>query len=411
MALYGVHSVNYLLPLITIPYLARILGPANWGLLAFAQAFALYLNLILEYGFNLSATREVARAQGNKETLSDLLSGVIGAKIFLIIACFTLSLLAKNWMGPFREHPELFWGALFWALGQAFNPLWYYQGLERMRFAAALDISTKILATIGVFLIVRAPEHGWKVLFLQGSASFLSTFLSMSFAYREISFRFPSVLSSVKALRLGWTMFLFRSSVSLYTVGNTFVLGLFVPGQIVAYYAGAEKLSKALVGLLIPINQALYPRLSHLAQNDKAQAARLARTSFFFMAGLGLAMGLIAFIGAPLWTRILLGPGFSQAVPVLRILSVLPFLIAMSNVLGIQWMLPLGLDSQFNKIILGAGLINIVLAVLLAPSYAHIGMAWAVVTAEVFVTASIYYLLKKQKIDPFQFQMNLQAIS
>src|SRR4030095_2048062 len=112
-------------------------------------------------------------------------------------------------------------------------------------------------------------------------------------------FQFPNLRSAVRALRLGWTMFLFRSLVSLYTAGNTLILGLFAPSQIVAYYAGGEKISKALVGLLTPINQALYPRLSYLTQHDKGQAARLAKLAFYCMAGFGLTAGIIAFIWAP----------------------------------------------------------------------------------------------------------------
>jgi polysaccharide transporter, PST family len=405
LTLYGVHFVNYLLPLVTVPYLARVLGPAHWGLLAFAQAFSQYLNLIIEYGFNLSATREVSRFRENKTKLADLLSGVTGAKVILIASCLTISLLAKPWIPLFHEHSNLFWGALFWAFGQSFNPLWYYQGLERMKFAATLDISAKTLATVGIFFIVHDPNHAARVLFLQGGASLLSASFSLFFAYREVPFLIPNISSAWKALRLGWTMFLFRSSVSLYTVGNTFILGLFVPSQMVAYYAGGEKISKALVSLLTPIIQALYPRLSYLTQHDKAKAAQLTRVAFRIMTGIAAAMGAIAFIWAPFWTRILLGPGYEEATPILRILSLLPILIAMSNVLGIQWMLPLGLDMQFNRIILTAGLINILLAVLLAPFYAHLGMAWAVVIAETFVTTSIFLLLKKQKLDPFQVNL------
>ena len=124
LTLYGVHSVNYLLPLVTVPYLARILGPSHWGLLAFSQAFAQYLNLIIEYGFSLSATREVSRFRENKVKLAELLSGVTGAKVMLVASCFIISLLAKPWIPPFQENPGLFWGALFWAFGQSFNPLW-----------------------------------------------------------------------------------------------------------------------------------------------------------------------------------------------------------------------------------------------------------------------------------------------
>ncbi|MCY3131480.1 flippase, partial [Acinetobacter baumannii] len=148
---------------------------------------------------------------------------------------------------------------------------------------------------------------------------------------------------------------------------NTFILGLFAPPQVVGYYAGAEKISKAFLGLLAPVSQALYPRLSHLVRNAPQEAARLARLGLWTMGLGGVVLGLGVLALARLLVRFLLGEGYEPAVLPLRILALLLPLIALSNVLGIQWMLPLGLDRSFNAIIVGAGLVNLALAVVLAP--------------------------------------------
>ncbi|MFO1518589.1 MAG: flippase [bacterium] len=403
-ALYGVHFVNYLFPLVTIPYLARVLGPSTWGLVAFAQSFGQYLNLIMEYGFNLSATREVARFREDKKKLAELLAGVLGAKSLLTLACFAAALIAKVFVGNFQAHPILFWSALFWSIAQSFSPIWYYQGLERMKFVASLDVVAKTFSTLAIFLIVRSPDHAWKVLVLQGGGAFLSSSVALWIAYRGVPFQVPNFFLTLQALKMGWTMFLFRSAVSLYTVGNTFILGLFAPPEFVGFYAGAEKISKALVGLLTPINQALYPRLSYLAQESRAKAAQLTQISFKVMGGIGMLMGVVAFIGAPIWVRLFLGSGFEASILPLKILSFLPLLIALSNVLGIQWMLPLGMDRAFNWVIIGAGLLNLTLAVLLAPRFAQVGMAWAVVISEIFVTGAIFVLLRMKRLDPFSYR-------
>jgi len=121
------------------------------------------------------------------------------------------------------------------------------------------------------------------------------------------------------------------------------------------------------------------------------------------MGGGGVLMGGVIFLGAPLLVHLVLGRNFEAAVPVLRILALLAPLISLSNVFGIQWMLPLGMDRAFNTIILLAGVINVILAVILAPVYSDIGMAWAVVSAEAFVTGGIYLLLRWQKLDPMSY--------
>ena len=115
------------------------------------------------------------------------------------------------------------------------------------------------------------------------------------------------------------------------------------------------------------------------------------------------------FLLAPVIVHMVLGAHFEPAVRVLRVLALLVPLVAIGNVLGIQWMLPLGMDRAFNKIILLAGFINIVLALVLAPNYREMGMAWAVVIAETFVSSSMYLLLRSRKLDPLSYPVVREA--
>jgi polysaccharide transporter, PST family len=401
IALYGVHVARYLLPLIVVPYLARVLTPSGWGTVAFAQGFSLYLTLIVEYGFNLSATREIARSKGDHHRISDIIAGVTGAKFILSAISILISLLLLKWVPIFREQPLLLWSATFAAVAQSLSFVWLFQGLERMKLIAAIDVSSKTLQVAGVFMFVHGIADGWKVLALQGLASLVAALAGFVLAYRWFAARLPTVSSVGGTLRLGWTMFLFRSSVSLYTVGNSFILGMFVAPEYVGYYAGAEKITKLLVGLFDPITQTMFPRLSYLVDHARAEAQRLARHAFVFVLAGGTVAAVGLFLSAPTIVRIALGAGFGPAVPALRILSVLPIVVGLSSVLGIQWMLPLRMDRVFNYIILSAGLINIILAVALAPRYAHLGMAWAVVVAEVFVTFTMYVYVRRAGVSPF----------
>jgi len=409
LSLYGVQIASYVVPLATIPYLARVLGAAGWGRVAFAQSFGFYLALIGEYGFGYSATRAIAQAREDPEKLSEVVAGVQGAKALLALVSLAVAGVTHLWIPIFREHPALFWSAMFWALAFGFNMMWFFQGFERMHYVAILDVGAKILATIGVFLLVRKPDDAWRVLVVQGVGLFCSFVIGLTLTYRMVAFRLPSVNSVRTAMRMGWSMFLFRNSVSLYTTGNAFILGLFVSPQIVGYYAGAEKVSKAFVGLLNPITQTLYPRLSHLAHQARERAATLAKIGFWIMGGGGVVLGGLIFVSAPLLLRVALGSGFGPAVPVLRVLALLVPLISLNNVFGIQWMLPLGKDRAFNRIILTAGLINIVLASLLAPAFGATGMGWSVVSAEFFVAVSIYAYLRWRKLDPISCRVEPNA--
>jgi len=323
----------------------------------------------------------------------------MGAKGLLIIFSLLIGLFSQYFIPTFREYPLWFWVGLFWAITQSLNPFWYYQGLGQMKFVAGLDIVTKSLATLAVFVFIHSPDQAMLFLVLQGIASFISTFIGLLLAYKRVPFKIPNFRLTLNTLKLGWSMFLFRSAVSFYTVGNTFILGFFTTPEYVGYYAGAEKISKALLGLIVPFCQAIYPQLSYVVQNSKIKAAKMAQSFLKIMALGGLLIGLIAFSFASLFVKVLLGENFQPAITTLQILSLLPPLIALNNFFGMQWMLPLGLDKPFNWIIIFGGIINIGFAIVLASKYAQNGMAVAVVISETFVTVAMYSFLKIAKLD------------
>jgi len=250
--------------------------------------------------------------------------------------------------------------------------------------------------------LVRSPGDTWKVLAIQGGLVFAAVLVEMALAYRQVRFRMPTPRLVWQTLRWGWSMFLLGGALSLYTIGNGFILGLFASSTVVGYYMGAERISKNFATLLSPITQAVFPRTSHLAVHARGEAARLTRTSLLVMGGTGCAIGILVFFSAPLLVRVVLGPGFEPAVVVLRILACLPPLIVASNVLAVQWMLALGLDRLVNTLMFSAGVLNVILAVALVPRYMHVGMAIAVVAAEALVTFGLYAVVRIKHVDPLE---------
>jgi PST family polysaccharide transporter len=384
-ALYGVQAVRKTLPLILIPYLAWALGPSGWGMVAFMQSMAEFAVLVIEFGFNLSATREIAQNRGNPKALAEIMSGVLGAQLFLAAVGIVLICIVSQCVPSLRSDPKLVAAGLFYAVGQGLIPLWFFQGLERMRLSAVLEVSGRIVGLAAVFLFVHSPKDTWITLFIQGVAPALATVAGLIVAFRSIPFYIPTRALILAALLRGWPLFVFRSAESLYGVGNAFILGLFATPAEVGYFASAEKISRAIFGLLNPIRDALYPRLSHLTHHSPAGAARLARIGSAVMISGGVLLGAGTFVFSSKLIRIFMGEAFAPAIIVLKIFSLLPVLLSITHSAGIQWLLPRGRDAELNRIILLAGALNVVLAVSLAPYFAHLGMAWAVTCSEAFV--------------------------
>src|SRR5271156_988659 len=383
IALYGVQACTYALPLLTFPYLARVLGPSGWGAEVLAQAIGVVIASVVEYGFDISASRETSRQRNEPKRLSALISGVLGAKCLLSVVCIAGALLCRRFTRHVAPSTALFWASTLWGLCQGINMLWFFQGLERMRLASALEISGKVLATLSIFVLVHKPDDGWKVMAAQCVGCVVSHGVTVVLAYREVGFRWPTWSSIWSVLRLGSSMFVFRAVQGISGSVNRLVLGTVAPVAVLGEYAGAEKITRVFQQGMWPVNQALYPKLTQQAQNNPGRAMRTVRLSLLFLGGLGLAFGLAIFIGAPLLVHFVLGPAFQHSVPVLRVFALWIPLIAVCTVIIFQLLLPNQLDHQFNFVNLTAGLVGIGIALLLAPRLGAIGIAWSAVIAQV----------------------------
>lgn len=393
-SLYLAHFLGLLAPLITVPYLARVLRPEGWGLVVFAQSFGAWLYLFLEYGFDLSGTRAVARVRNDPTGLSRVTAGVQSAKLLLFLCLSPLILMAAFLAPLFRQHPEyLLWAWLF-AAARGLFPNWFFFGQERMKAPAFAEAGAKVLAAAGVFVFVRCPEDGWRVLALQAVAMATAVFWLTVQMHREMPLRWSGITLALRTLRHSVGVFIFRSSTGFYVQGSAFLLGLLTTPVAVAFFGGADRIVRAVVALLQPLSQAFFPRISRLMVKDRKEAGRVLRLSLLAIGGLGLTMGTVTFVLAPFLVRVLLGPGYEQAVPILRLLASLPAIIGVGTVFGIQWALPAGFDRPFYLLVLFAGALNLVLAVLLVPSLNAMGMAVSVVSAEFLVAAGLVVVFR-----------------
>jgi polysaccharide transporter, PST family len=411
VALYGVQICTYALPLVTFPYLARVLGPAGWGSVVFAQAIGVVIAVFVEYGFDISASRETSRHRGEPRHLSQLISGVLGAKVILAALCVCGAIFSRRFTHHVAPSLVLFWSSTIWGVCQGINMLWYFQGLERMRLASALEIGGKVVATLSIFLLVHHPDDGWKVMAAQCVGCIVAHGVTIVLAYREVGFMWPTFSSVRRALRLGWSMFLFRAAQGLTGSLNGLVLGWVAPLAALGQYAGAERISRVFQQGLWPINQALYPKLTKQMRDDRHDAMKMVRLSLFFLGGLGLLFGLILFFSAPLLVHVVLGDAFRGSVTALHVFSLWIPLVALSTVLTFQLLLPNQLDYQFNAVIVTAGLLSFGSALLLAPICQAAGIAWSAVIGQLYSLIAFSIILTRAGLNPFTSSFKRQAVT
>jgi len=381
--LYAVQAANYLFPLITLPYLARVLGPEGFGKLALAQALALYLYAFLEYGYQFTATREVARNREDRAELGKIAAGVLHARLLLLLPLLPLG-FGLGWaIPPLRGDSPLIAGALLAAIGQGFSPLWFFQGLEQMGRVAFLEVLVRGATTLGVFMLARNPGDVAIPIYLQAASYWLTAFLGLSWLRAQVVW--PGLAGGGAWLRKGVPFFVYNLATLLYTSLNVTLVSLVLPAAQVGQYAGAERLVRPLVNVWSPITRLFFPRLSFAFAQRRPEARRWLRQAFLLTLGVGGVLGGGLFLSAPILVPLFLGPGYEMAVPTVKVLSLFLVLSALSSFVGVQLLLPMGLDRPFLAIALSAGMLNIALALWALPRWGALAMAWVTVAVEAWV--------------------------
>lgn len=383
LALYGIQASNFVLPLLALPYLARVLRPEAWGVVLFAQSFSIWLMIVVEYGFIFSATRDLARHRDDENAVANIAAGVLSAKLILACLITIICLAAIGFVSQFQRHPELLLWAWAWAIGQGMSSLWYFQGIEKIRFAAVLEMAGRLLSVVAIFIFVKSPADAPVVIAWQAITSLASSAALFWMMYRTVSFRAPAISGAMSMLRAGFSMFFYRLCVSFYTGVNVLILGVMTNSVQIGYYGSAEKIVTAANGVYWPFWRATFPRISYSLENKRAEAVRLARLSFFLVLGYGLLATLFIVFMAPVIVPWLLGEEYKAMIPTLQILALIIPFVGISGSLGLQWMVPNSFERELNFITLLTAIANIAIAFFLVDKLRANGMAISVLASEI----------------------------
>lgn len=228
-----------------MPYLLRVLGPAQYGASAFMQGVAAYLNLFVMYGFNLTAPRDIA--QVDSEQMSSVFSTYFWAMFFLWIGSsilFTAGDVAMHCLISVTLDVPLFLAVYTSVIGTTVFPIWFFQGVQQMRYITILNLSARFITIFLLFTFIHGPSDYVMAAFLQSCTSFFAGLVSLVIIRKHwpcILLR-PSAKKILNVYKEGWQIFLSTLAVNLYTTTDIVVWGILTNNTIVGYYSGADKL-------------------------------------------------------------------------------------------------------------------------------------------------------------------------
>lgn len=404
-ALSAVQLINVIVPLLVYPFLLRKLSIEHFGLVLFAQAVIGYFTQFTDYGFSNTAVRSIVLHRNNKETLALLFFTILQTRIVLCAISFLPFIALLTFISPSTETLQLFLLSFTLVIGQSLSPYWFFQGVERMNYQTIMNLMSKVIFAILVFLFIREERDFTKVNLFMGLGSILSSFFGLfvikyqnTFHFRFI--RLPRILRELKA---GFTYFISSFATFIATNSIIVIIGTVMNPVAAGYYGLAEKVMLAIRSLAIVIYQTTYPQVCQLAANSLNDLKAFHRTLLLSSLVLFIFLSLLTYTFSMQIVYLFSGEEATDSNLVLQLICVAPILTALT-IPAAQLFLAYALRQAYTFITIFCSVAGILFSYLFIVFNGLTGASIAVVLSELLTLLAFYSYL-------FMFHKNLLPFS
>lgn len=349
---------NYFFGLLLLPYISRILSVENFGLIGFSMSYSLVFQTIVEFGFIIYATAEIARYRDNKNKVNQIISSVMCAKLILVTVSVVLFILSAFFIPMVRKNFLIVSLFVFDAILKAMIPDFFFRGIERMGVITIRTVLIRLLSLIMVALLVKNDSQVVLVPVAYVLSNIVALALAITAMYkaggRLVRVKMRQVM---KVIRDSILFFVSRIAVSVNQSAGAFLIGLkFTPTSFESgIFSGATRISHAGEMMVSPVSDSLYPHMV----NKKDY--RLFKKVVVFGGMIWFFGCFFTFVFANDICRIILGQDYYVAGDYLRIVLFGAFVSFFSNLFGYNALTPIGKVNHANLALLVSAVINIVI--------------------------------------------------
>ncbi len=395
---------GYIFPLITYPYVSRVLGATNIGICNLVDSIIDYFILFSMLGIGVVGIRATAENRSDRCRLSESFRDLVAFNMFMTVIAELLLLAAIFFVPQFEPYRNMLLTGAVKLLANLFLVEWFYKGIENFRYITLRSIVVKALYVISVFLFVRSPDDYPVYYLLTVCVCIVNAAVNWRHLCRFISLR-PRQPSVFRYARPVTVMGCYALLTSMYTTFNVVYLGLVAGDTEVGYYTSAVKLYTVIIGFFTAFTNVMLPRMSALvSQGNESEFSRLASLSYSLLFRTSLPLVAFTILYAPEIIRIICGPGYEAAVLPMRIIMPLLFVVGYEQIIIVQMLMPMKKDKAILvNSILGASL-GIALNLLLTPRLGSTGSAvvWVCSECAVMFSAQCFVYKYLQKKFPFR---------
>lgn len=385
-------------PLITAPYVSRVLEPDGVGLFNFSNTYAAWFSMFAALGIPYYGIREIARLE-DKQEQQRFVSEIISISMVSTLLCSAMMFLTLFFIPQLNENYVIFLVAGTVLYITPFKIDWYFRGMEEFGYITFRSLLIKILSVILLFLFVRSKSDLLLYVFLNAISLVLNEVWNFVKLYQR-GLHPCFTLSGRKHIKSLLVLFSSSIAISVYTLLDTLMLGFMTDYAEVGYYNCATHISRALLPVVTSLSAVVLPRISLLEKsNDLQQINKLINKSFSVIAFLSFPVAFIVIAVAPTFIPLFYGEQFYGATLPLQIMILTVIAIGFNNLTGFQILLALGFDKLFLYSILIGMVSNFSLNLLFIPYFGASGAALSSVIAEFLILAvMIYYIYTYTKI-------------
>jgi polysaccharide transporter, PST family len=313
---------NYILPFITIPYIVRVIGIEYFGVITFAYALIAYFQLIVNYGFKLIATKYISINREDINKMSKYFWTVIFCQLILLVLSMIIFSLVLFNIEQISNEKLIFIYSFGLVISSIIFPIWFFQGIENMKYVAIFNLIARSFYTILIFIFIQ-DKSNYELIPLFNSVSFILVGLvSLVFIKTKfrMSFYYPTLYEIKEQFIEGWYLFLSTITNNLYTTTNTVLLGFITNYSVVGIYSLASTISTAITKIIKIFNQVVYPHLANLSNNKELLIEKSNKFFKLYLFILVISTFLL-FIFSDLFINILFGKNHDESVIILQLLA------------------------------------------------------------------------------------------
>lgn len=393
LSLSIIQICGYVFPILTFPYLSRTLGVELFGMISFAAAVNMYFQTVVDWGFNLTATRDIARNQENIDAVNKILSLTMYSKLILMFACLLILSILCIFVPVFHEKSLLLYLTFLLVPGHIFFPDWFFQGIEKMRYITILNFIIKLIFTVLVFFTIKGPED-YLIQPLLYSLGYIVAGVSATYLiYYKWKYHFVKVSFSdcLRYIKNSTDVFINTLMPNFYNSFSMLLLGFWGGNVANGILEGGARFVTIAGNFMQVINRAFFPLL----------ARRIDKHSLFVRLNLScaLAVSIVLFVFAPQIINLFLTGEFENSIIVLRILAFSLFFMALSNSFGANYLIICRKERLCRNITMAASLGAFVLGWILIYNWTWLGAALVIFLGRLFMGVGLFagaYVVKQK---------------